>query len=77
MRFSFFYFLILHLWDVENATTWSSFKSSAPLSVDNTPCKFGGNCSLDTDGDGVADHLVVYADTDPLNPTYKFVINIK
>lgn len=58
----------LHLWDVEDATSFTNFKmGSTPLTKDNTPCKFGGNCSLDSDGDGVLDHNEVYNDTDPLD----------
>ncbi len=62
----------VHLWDVENATTFTNFKmGSTPLRTDYIPCKFGGNCTLDTDGDAVLDHDEVYNDTDPLDPNSK------
>lgn len=58
----------VHLWNVKKANTGKNFGGFSSLTVDNMPCKFGGNCSLDSDNDGVLDHDEVYNGTDPLDP---------
>lgn len=61
----------IHLWDVENISLYSDFRKDSGLSYKNTPCDVGGDCSIDTDSDGVPDHQEIYNETDPLDPLSK------
>lgn len=66
----------IHLWNTSSATIYSDFGEYSGLSLDNMPCKFGGNCFLDTDKDGYSDIDEIEYGTDPLNiEDYPMLVN--
>lgn len=69
------FFEDVHLWNVKKAKYWEGFYINEMSNNLKIPCKFSKSsiydnpCKLDTDGDGVVDHIEIYNNTNPLLPS--------